>query len=140
MGYILQKPYTNIQRADFICEHQGLNYYEDDNCIIMYLNTEKIENGEPIDISQTPEYIAELEKKEKIRIANLRMTPRDFLLALTSLGVKFEDIEALLAQNAQARLELNYCQYVYRGNALLDSLCGTLGVTPEQLDELFEKV
>lgn len=56
MSYKLEKPYMDTQRANFICEHQGLNYYEDDNCIIMYLNTEKIVDGEAIDISQTPEY------------------------------------------------------------------------------------
>ena len=66
MSYKLQKPYTDIQRADFVCEHQGLNYYEDDNCIIMYLNTEKIVDGEAIDISKTPEYIEDKAKKELI--------------------------------------------------------------------------
>ena len=59
MSYKLEKPYTYAERADFVIAHQGLNYYEDDNCIIMYLNTEKIVDGEAIDISQTPEYIAE---------------------------------------------------------------------------------
>src|SRR5574344_1301467 len=53
MSNKLLKPYTDIQRADFVCLHQGLNYYEDDNCIIMYSNSEKIENGEAIDIEQT---------------------------------------------------------------------------------------
>ena len=45
--------------------HSGLNYYEDDNCIIMYANSEQIIDGEIVDISQTPEYIAEQEAKAK---------------------------------------------------------------------------
>ena len=64
MGYTLNKPFTDIQRADFVCEHQGLNYYEDDNCIIMYLNSESVIDGVVTDISQTPEYIAEQRLKE----------------------------------------------------------------------------
>lgn len=79
----------------------------------------------------------ELAQKEKERIALLKMTPRDFLLAITSMGIDWADIKALMSQNPQVEIELNYCQYVYRGNPLLDDLCGNFGVTPEQLDELF---
>lgn len=79
----------------------------------------------------------ELAQKEKERIALLKMTPRDFLLAITSMGIEWAQIKALMSQNPQVEIELNYCQYVYRGNPLLDDLCGNFGVTPEQLDELF---
>lgn len=65
MSYKLKKPYTDVQRADFICEHQGLNYYEDDNCIIMYLDTEKIVDGEAVDRAQDADYIAEQLAKAK---------------------------------------------------------------------------
>lgn len=65
MSYKLEKPYTDIQRADFICEHQGLNYYEDNNCIIMYLDTEKIVDGEAVDRTQDADYIAEQKAKAK---------------------------------------------------------------------------
>lgn len=57
MSYKLEKPYTDIQRADFVCEHQGLNYYEDGNCIIMYSDNESVTGGIVTDISDTPEYI-----------------------------------------------------------------------------------
>lgn len=80
----------------------------------------------------------ELAQKEKERIAMLKMTPRDFLLAITSMGIEWAQIKELMAQNPQVEIELNYCQYVYRGNPLLDDLCGNFGVTPEQLDELFK--
>lgn len=86
-----------------------------------------------------PNYEEELAQKEKERVALLKMTPRDFLLAITSMGIDWSNIKALMAQNPQVEIELNYCQYVYRGNPLLDDLCGNFGVTPEQLDEIFKE-
>lgn len=78
------------------------------------------------------------ELEEKKRIAMLKMTPRDFLLAITQMGVDFAKIKELMASNPQVEIELNYCNYVYRGNALLDQLCGQFGITTAQLDELFK--
>ena len=80
----------------------------------------------------------EKELEEKKRIAMLKMTPRDFLLAITQMGVDFAKIKELMASNPQVEIELNYCNYVYRGNALLDQLCGQFGITTTQLDELFK--
>ena len=78
------------------------------------------------------------ELEEKKRVAMLKMTPRDFLLAITQMGVDFAKIKELMAANPQVEIELNYCNYVYRGNALLDQLCGQFGITTTQLDELFK--
>lgn len=78
------------------------------------------------------------EQEEKKRVAMLKMTPRDFLLAITEMGVDFAKIKELMATNPQVEIELNYCNYVYRGNALLDQLCGQFGITTTQLDELFK--
>jgi len=64
MSYKLEKPYTDIQRADFICEHQGLNYYEDGNCIIMYDNSESVTDGVVVDLTQDPTWIAEQSLKK----------------------------------------------------------------------------
>ena len=80
----------------------------------------------------------EKELEEKKRVAKLKMTPRDFLLAITRMGVDFAKIKELMAVNPQVEIELNYCNYVYRGNALLDQLCGQFGITTTQLDELFK--
>lgn len=85
-----------------------------------------------------PDYQKEKEQEEKKRVAMLRMTPRDFLLAITGMGVDFAKIKELMATNPQVEIELNYCNYVYRGNALLDQLCGQFGITTAQLDELFK--
>ena len=83
----------------------------------------------------TPEVAIE---KEKERVAMLKMTPRDFLLAITNMGVEWTDIKALMDSNPQVAIELQFCNNVYRGNPLLDQLCGQFNVTSEQLDELFK--
>lgn len=87
---------------------------------------------------ENPKYEEEKELEEKKRVAMLKMTPRDFLLAITEMGVEFAKIKELMAANPQVEIELNYCNYVYRGNALLDQLCGQFGITTTQLDELFK--
>lgn len=83
----------------------------------------------------TPEVAIE---KEKERVAMLKMTPRDFLLAITNMGVEWTSIKALMDSNPQVAIELQFCNHVYRGNPLLDQLAGQFGVTPKQLDELFK--
>ena len=83
----------------------------------------------------TPEVAIE---KEKERVAMLEMTPRDFLLAITNMGVEWTAIKALMDSNPQVAIELQFCNNVYRGNPLLDQLCGQFNVTSEQLDELFK--
>ena len=80
----------------------------------------------------TPEVAIE---KEKERVAMLKMTPRDFLLAITNMGVEWSAIKALMDSNPQVAIELQFCNNVYRGNPLLDQLCGQFNVTSEQLDE-----
>lgn len=87
---------------------------------------------------KNPKYEEQIELEEKKRVAMLKMTPRDFLLAITQMGVDFAKIKELMATNPQVEIELNYCNYVYRGNALLDQLCGQFGITTAQLDELFK--
>lgn len=87
---------------------------------------------------ENPKYGEQKELEEKKRVAMLKMTPRDFLLAITQMGVDFAKIKELMAANPQVEIELNYCNYVYRGNALLDQLCGQFGITTAQLDELFK--
>jgi hypothetical protein len=83
----------------------------------------------------TPEVAIE---KEKERVAMLKMTPRDFLLAITNMGVEWTAIKTLMDNNPQVAIELQFCNNVYRGNPLLDQLCGQFNVTSEQLDELFK--
>src|SRR5574344_495791 len=89
MGYTLAKPFSDVARADFVCEHQGLNYYEDDDCIIMYSNSEKIENGEAVDRTQDADYIAEQLAKAKADKLQENTTKRDARLIA---GVTYKNI------------------------------------------------
>ena len=66
-----------------------------------------------------------------------RMTPREFILALMGRGITREDIEDLINSNDQVWAELNYATLVTRANPLLDQLCGLLGLTTQDLDEIF---
>ena len=103
------------------------------NCVIEETDKEyKLSGGQIL----LPE---EIEQKNKERVAMLKMTPRDFLLACTQkLGIKWADLKALMDTNEQVAIELQFCNFVYRGNPLLDRLCGQFGVTSEQLDNLFK--
>lgn len=84
----------------------------------------------------TPEVAVQ---KEKERIAMLKMTPRDFLLACTQkLGIEWSKLKELMDTNTQVAIELQFCNHVDRGNPLLDQLAGQFGVTSEQLDNLFK--
>ena len=67
----------------------------------------------------------------------LKMTPLDFVNALETIGVTYDQIKALCDKNADVDKQLHLCNHVYRGNPLLDSLCGQFGVTTKQLDDLF---
>lgn len=60
MNYKLEKPFTDTQRADFVCQHQGMKYAEDDTAIYFLEDYEEIQNGEIINISNTPEYQAKI--------------------------------------------------------------------------------
>lgn len=81
----------------------------------------------------------EATQAEKERVAMLKMTPRDFLLAcVNDLKIDYSKIKELMDNNPQVAIELQFCNFVYRGNPLLDQLCGNFGVTSEQLDELFK--
>ena len=113
MSYKLEKPFTDKQRADFICEHQRLNYYEDDNCIIMYLDSESVTNGIVNDISQTPEYIAEQKAK------NNAIIKQDILKQLSEIDAK--SIRALREGNTD-----RITQYEAQAQKLREQLNATM--------------
>ena len=138
MSYRLQKPYTKKEYADFMIEYSQLKdllTVDTIDAIYALEKDEIMQDGVPV---KNPNYEQELTQKEKERVAMLKMTPRDFLLAITGMGIEWSAVKELMAQNPQVEIELNYCQYVYRGNPLLDELCVNFNVTSEQLDDLFK--
>ena len=118
----LKLPYTQTEKNDFICQSRRNGY-----------STEILEDD------SLQSYVTELtENEEKERVAMLKMTPREFLLAIVEMGVDYSKIKELMSANPRVEIEMQYCNFVYRGNPLLDKLCGQFGVTTEQLDELFK--
>lgn len=85
-----------------------------------------------------PDYETKLAQQEAERVANLKMTPRDFLLAVVEIGVDYSKIKELMTTNPRVEIELQFCNFVYRGNPLLNQFCSQFNVTTEQLDELFK--
>lgn len=83
--------------------------------------------------------IVENSTPEPINISLLRMTPLDFINAIEQFGITYEEIKILCDNNPEVDKQLRFCNHVYRGNPLLNQLCGNFGVTSEQLDELFKK-
>jgi hypothetical protein len=121
---ILQKPYEEEQRMDFIVQYNhGLGY------VIEETETELQALG------YTEE---ELALQEKERIAKLSLTKREVFLGLyQAKGVTPDQIKAQITDPA-ALIEFEYANDYYRGNPLIDIVGATLGITPEQLDCFFE--
>ena len=113
-----------------------------------YAGTDKwdIVDGEFLDITNTEEYKAKQEAKEKERITQLNMTRGDFFEGLIlSLGKDEDDILALIDVIELTEIEKKiYKSRVknaldfYRGYPLIDIMCGHLGLNPEQMTQFFE--
>ncbi|MCQ2957298.1 MAG: hypothetical protein MJ180_00175 [Candidatus Gastranaerophilales bacterium] len=86
-----------------------------------------------------PNYEQEEEEKEAERISHLKCTKRVFVLMLEQLQYDyFETIQPLIETNRQAKLEWELCVELERSNPLLDQLGSQIGITSEQLDNLFK--
>lgn len=138
MAYKLKKPYNDRQKMNFIVQYnhnQGLEIAEGTEYLYALLPNEIMVDGVAV---INPEYEAEQERKEKERIARLSCTKRDFALMLQEMGVDyFTQLKPLIDSNAQAQLEWELCERLYRFNPMIDLMAGQLGITPEMLDGLF---
>lgn len=139
MGYILQKPLTDEDIANFIVEHNHNNnliIQETDEAIYALEPNEMLnENGE---IVVNPNYEAEQAQKEAERIAKLSLTKREVFLGLyQAKGITPDMIQAQIT-DPMALIEFEYANDYYRGNPLIDAVGMLLGITPEQLDKFFE--
>lgn len=95
-----------------------------------------IQDGELI---KNPNYEEQKVAKEKERVGNLQCTKRVFVLMLEQMGLDyFEQILPLIKANRQAVLEWELCIELQRKNPLLDIMGAQLGITPEQIDNLFK--
>jgi len=67
MAYLLQKPHSNKQRADFVCQHQGLVSVENDFALY-FLENNEVWNQELNQPEVNPNYLTQslsLAKKQK---------------------------------------------------------------------------
>ena len=120
---ILQNPYTEDERINFIIEYNHNQGYV-------------IEEAE-IGLQALGYTEEELALQEKERIAKLTCTKRVFALMLQELGITYTMLKQLIATNEQAQLEWDLCVELERANPLLDIMAAQLGITSEQLDGLF---
>lgn len=122
---LLEKPYTDNQKANFIVENNHNKGYE------------IRETGIALEAWGYTE--EEKEQQEQERIKMLSCTKRDFALLLQEQGITYSQLKALIAQNEQAQLEWELCERLYRFNPLLDIMGAQLGVSSETLDYIFRK-
>lgn len=151
MSYKLEKPYTNIQRADFIVLHNhqnGRTIKETETGLYALEPYEKLVDDEVV--NNMEEYEQEQAQKEAERIAMLNLTAADVERAIyKAKGIDFEDViaqlEAMPLAEGQApavdlkalKIELKANNF-YRGNPYIDMVGTILGFTKQQLDEFFE--
>ena len=144
MGYTLAKPFSDVARADFVCEHQGLNYYEDDNCIIMYSDSEKIVNGVAVDNSE--EYNKQLAEQEAKIQAMKNITKRQLLFWLYQNKQKTETdiltaIDTIMDKDKKylAQVSYNGTNNYYYGNEYTQAIGKALGLTIDELKQCFDE-
>lgn len=121
----LLKPYTEEQRLKFIVEqNHKLGYSIEEQ-------TTKL-----VALGFTQE---ELNQQERNRKDMLALTRCDVLKALyQAKGITPNDIKALLKDNVEALIELEYAQNFYRGHPMIKAIGEQLGFTSDDLDYLFE--
>ena len=121
----LIKPYTEEQRIKFIIEQNhrlGYSIEEQSTKLVALGFTQE-----------------ELNQQERDRKDMLALTRCDVLKALyQAKGITPNDIKALLKDNVEALIELEYAQNFYRGHPMIKAIGEQLGFTSDDLDYLFE--
>ena len=121
---ILNKPYSEQQRIEFIKEQNRRNGYE------IRETSEQLQAW-----GYTTEEITEQERQ---RLDMLSLTKREVFLALyRDKGITPDQLKAQI-QDVEALIEFEYAESYFRGNPLINSIGAMLGYTSEQLDYLFE--
>ena len=162
MGYILQKPLTDEDRANFIVEHNhnnNLTIEETDEAIYALEPNEMLnENGE---IVINPNYEEELKQQEHERIQELFMTRSDFFDGtIDAWGIGEEELLLVIKQvldllpfdeKTERKALNNFTNALnfYRKHALFGLLVGNpikltdtiqVTLTDEALDKYFDEV
>lgn len=115
----------------FMLQYEGLVIQETDKNIVYFENKFYFEDD--------AEYIEKQEQAEKERTGKLTMTKRVFALALQEYGISYSQLKTLIATNEQAQLEWDLCVELYRNNPLLDLMASQMGITSDQLNDMFKR-
>ena len=161
MSYELKKPYTELQKIDFISSYNhgsNLKIVETNTALYALQPNEIMENGKPI---INPNYEAEQKAKEKERISELKMTRSDFFDgAIDAWGISEEDlllvIKRLLGDlpfetkvKLKAINNFNNALHFYRKHTLFNLLINSpipisesevIVLTEESLDAFFDEM
>lgn len=109
MNNILKQPYTDIEYADFavFCNETQRRIEDFNGDKYALLSTEILENGQIIDISQTPEYLAEqLEKAKQAKLAEITSKGNDFRYSQTfTLTIQDKECEFDTSTTTQSDLQ-----------------------------------
>lgn len=151
MSYKLEKPYTELQYADFVVEHNhnnGRKIAETENALYaLELNEIIGEDGFPL---INPNYETEQAEIEEKRIAMLNLTAADVERAIYKVkGMDFDDVVSLVETQSLSeddkpsidikalKIELRANNF-YRGNPYINTVGTLLGFSEKQMDEFFE--
>lgn len=141
MSYKLDKPFTEDEKLNFIVNYnhsQGLNIKESDTALYA-LEVNELWNEQRQEPYIDPEYEEKQKEKEAERIGNLKCTKRVLVLMLQELQYSWKNtIKPLIYANDDAALEWELCVELERKNPLLNQLGGQLGISSEQIDNLFK--
>ena len=113
----------------FMPQYQGLEIKEVEEGYVIY-------DFKLMTVEEKEEKKAQEERNRKDMLA---LTRCDVLKALyQAKGITPKDIKALLKDNVEALIELEYAQNFYRGHPMIKAIGEQLGFTSDDLDYLFE--
>ena len=140
MSYKLEKPYTEIERADFIVLHNHQNnrkIEETETALFALEDNEIMVDGEP---QINPDYEEKQRQAEEERVNNLTMTALDFLKVLYTIGLTREQVHNYLDEHPELDEQLKYCQNVWCG--VVKQLCpiviGETEITVQMVEQAFK--
>lgn len=145
MSYKLEKPYTDIEKADFIVFHNhnnGRNIEETENALYALEVNEIMVDGQP---QINPNYEREQAILERERLDNLHVTRGDMFESLIlAKGITQSQIRKMIenfdTDEQTKALYLNRFDNAlefYRGYPVFNLLGSEIGITQEQFDNFF---
>ena len=122
--------FADYKYADDCLEYTGCtmdDYFKDN---VKYI----VQDGR---LTENPNYEEDKKKQLKDTAQQLSCTKRVMALVLQEYGISYEALKQLISANEQAQLEWDLCERLERSNPLLNIFGEQLGITEEQIDNIF---